>query len=110
MSPYVDNGNVIGVTKSSVDFIFNRVIEDLEGLGLICHERVDVQDSLQLVGIVFDGSSRTLRHTPRRTWRLHLGVQQFLKRQRASGHVVLYACWLGASCMRSSCSGRVRAF
>ena len=88
MSPYVDNGNVIGITKSSVDFTFNRVVEDLEGLGLICHERVDVQDSLQLVGIVFDGSSRTLRHTPRRTWRLHLGIQQFLKRQRASGHIV----------------------
>ena len=88
MSPYVDNGNFIGTTKSSVDFTFNRVVEDLEGLGLICHERVDVQDSLLLVGIVFDGSSRTLRHTSRRMWRLHLGMQQLLKRQRASGHIV----------------------
>ena len=42
MSPYVDNRNVIGITKSSVDFTFNRVVEDLEGLGLICHQRVDV--------------------------------------------------------------------
>jgi len=95
-SPYVDNGNVIGITRASVGRTFDRMVSDLVGKGLALHERVDVTETPKLVGIELDGAARTLRHTMHRTWRLHLGLQEALRLhtcngrmlQRLVGHIV----------------------
>ena len=62
--PYVDNGNIIGLNKTSVQRTLSEVISDLTGSGFKVHEQVDATE-LNLVGIVFDCRRRTLRLTHR---------------------------------------------
>ena len=64
--PYVDNDNIIGLNKTSVQRTLSEVIGDLTGSGFKVHEQVDATEELNLVGIVFDGRRRTLRLTHRR--------------------------------------------
>ena len=86
--PYVDNGNVIGLNKESVQATLDEVISDLTGAGFKVHEQVDATEQLSLVGVVFDGHRRSLRLTHRRCWRLHAGLLHFCSWMKAAGWMV----------------------
>ena len=84
----VDNDNIIGLIKTSVQRALCEVIGDFTGSGFKVHEQVDATEELNLVGIVFDGRRRTLRLTHRRLWRLHTGLLHFCGWHKAAGLMV----------------------
>eukprot|EP00973_Karenia_brevis_P052195 7252702-Karenia_brevis.AAC.1 len=92
-SAYVDNANVIGVSRSTVREMHQRVLDDLNNSRLEYHEVVECSDVLELVGVVLDGPSRRLHHKPKRTWRLFYSIENLLKLKKVTGHVV--QCVLG---------------
>ncbi|CAK0804818.1 unnamed protein product, partial [Prorocentrum cordatum] len=86
--PYVDNANVIGITAESTQRALEHVKRDFDAKHLDFHEENAASPELQLLGVVFDGVRRQIRPLPRRTWRLHLALQEVIRRGFASGRVV----------------------
>ncbi|CAK0812038.1 unnamed protein product, partial [Prorocentrum cordatum] len=61
---------------------------DLDKSGLHYHEENSPAETLELLGVEFDGRRRLLRPKPRRIWRLHLALRAVLRRGRCSGLVL----------------------
>eukprot|EP00969_Alexandrium_andersonii_P123721 5467288-Alexandrium_andersonii.AAC.1 len=97
-APYVDNGNLVSLSKARVDERLDRLTTELDRRGLRWHEREAGRPDLEVLGLQLDGRSGRLRHTPRRAWRLHMALHEALRRRflarwqlrRAVGHLVHY--------------------
>lgn len=84
----MDNANLIGLDKRSVQVAVDEVERGLRALGLVVHEKEDASDDLTVIGIDFCGSSRRLRLTQKRAWRLHQGLLDFCRWRKAPGWIV----------------------
>ena len=62
-SPYVDNLNFVGVGVDSVQKGLDQACRELPAFHL--HEKEEADFAKEMVGVVFEGASRTLRPTHR---------------------------------------------
>lgn len=86
--PCVDNANFIRLNEVSAQKAVDEAERDLKALGLIVHEKGDAKSDLTLIGIDFCGSTRRLRLTHKRAWRLHFGLLDFCRWRKAPGWIV----------------------
>ena len=85
---YIDNFGILGVTASVVSGALQRVVGHMESVGLKMHEIVDPADSMESIGVTFDGIKKQTEISSRRFWRLDLGIKRFLTRKRVSGKML----------------------
>ncbi len=101
-APYVDNANVLGLDRDLVQSRLQRVTDRLDELGLVWHERQDASVEVEILGVIIDGRSGTIRPKPARLRWLHAGLTMLVRWGHAAGWQVRrsWATW----CPSSSCS------
>ncbi|CAK0819575.1 unnamed protein product [Prorocentrum cordatum] len=86
--PYVDNANVIGLSRRDTEHALRGIQHVLDYLGIDYHDLVEPTKLYTTVGVVLDTAARRLRHAGARAWRLYLGVEHLLRVRRASGRAL----------------------
>ncbi|CAK0882091.1 unnamed protein product, partial [Prorocentrum cordatum] len=86
--PYVDNANVVGLSRRGTEHALRGAQHVLDYLGIDYHDLVDPTKLCTAVGVVLDTAARRLRHAEARAWRLCLGVEHLLRVRRASGRAL----------------------
>ncbi|CAK0868029.1 unnamed protein product, partial [Prorocentrum cordatum] len=70
-SVYVDNVGILGLSAADAAAGLASVMEELDRRGIVYHEVCEPSLEFGMVGVVYDGVRRTLRHSDERAWRLH---------------------------------------
>ncbi|CAK0843119.1 unnamed protein product, partial [Prorocentrum cordatum] len=86
--PYVDDANVIGLSRRDTEHALRGIQHVLDYLGIDYHDLVEPTKLHTTVGVVLDTAARRLRHAGARAWRLYLGVEHLLRVRRASGRAL----------------------
>ncbi|CAK0861426.1 unnamed protein product [Prorocentrum cordatum] len=71
-SVYVDNVGILGLSAADAAAGLASVMEELDRRGIVYHEVCEPSLEFGMVGVVYDGLRRTLRHSDERAWRLYL--------------------------------------
>ncbi|CAK0888003.1 unnamed protein product, partial [Prorocentrum cordatum] len=86
--PYVDNANVIGLSRRGTEHALRGIQHVLDYFGIDYHDLVEPTKLYATVGVVLDTAARRLRRAGARAWRLYLGVEHLLRVRRASGRAL----------------------
>jgi hypothetical protein len=93
-SVYVDNAAIFALSHAEAQSTIDAVEAALHRKGFGTHEKVDATSSdFEIVGLVFNGRSKRLRHKPKRMWRLYDATLDILRRGRLYGWHLRH--WLG---------------
>lgn len=101
-APYVDNGKVIGGTKSDAGRLLEALKSELRQVGFSYHEEIEPTAKIDLFGWTLDLENRRLMLGRRRLWRLWFALDELLARPWLSGQQmrVVVGHLVDAFCLR----------
>eukprot|EP00971_Amphidinium_carterae_P344159 6484374-Amphidinium_carterae.1 len=88
LCPYVDNANVLCYSRQEAEEFYRVMLTTLENKGFTLKDLVPPTPVMDLVGVRFDGHSRTIRNKPERVWRLIYAIREVLRMRVVPGWVL----------------------
>ena len=85
---YVDNVGVLGRSRAAVEEYRDKSCDALDDKGLVTHERDEVNQLSNNLGVTLDGIKLQVRPSSVRYWRVRRCLQWALKKPRFHGRVL----------------------